>query len=647
MLKIKPAALAGFGILFAALGFSLVGCGSSGGAAATNSSGRARLTIEWPTKPVTRKIPSAAGALLIEFKKADGTRVAARWSVKPTPPATQTSVEAFAGLPVGPLTLSITAYPARQDSAAPEAVAGGVPTDGARTGFASVGAQGIANQSVVIKPDDGTGTITLLMEPATKELAIVPDKTVVAPGDTVNFRVEGRISATDTRVVLLDPANLRWSVSGDAVALGSGAGVGTFSVSVTGFVQPFSVSVTDGESSATKNVQAQASPIAVGGTASVGIIGAGAAGTDEYIGEGFMSLNGNRGPSSDGSVTQNFAGVFVYPRPLSSTRPIVDGLGFRIDPDPLTRPFATVIPPLPASGSQIGYVFQAVDATIEITRFTVNSAPAVTVAGSSSYKIPGASGGADDPKFVGLDRISPTRLLALTRSAGEVYRRVVYNIVESGSGATLEEASSARVQLPSGAGAFGVAIGGGVAPDIAADAQGRLYLFGTDGKIHRFGADGSLDSTFVSSATFPGLDDLEVGADGLVYLSVGDRRAALTSLGGVRTPLATVLPTAPAYEYFGKTSGNTYIPVPAAQADVYVLVQDRPTASQVAIKVHDIGARVGELFKEGTTDGTVTNSSNQPLFKNINDGTVGTVASASTVPMIYYHYLWDFKTQNP
>lgn len=181
------------GIVPAILALSLLGCGGSNGSSSSRGRGAATLRVVWPDRG--RAIPTAANSIRIVLIKG-GTEVANELVARPA--VGNESETEFTDLPVGTLTVAVTAYP---------------NVDG--TGIGQAAGTGTLTTSI---DTPATATISLVSTAAT--LTISPATIRVGKGTTTTLTANAKDAQGN--VVLLsanggdDP--IQWSVSDSAVA---------------------------------------------------------------------------------------------------------------------------------------------------------------------------------------------------------------------------------------------------------------------------------------------------------------------------------------------------------------------------------------------------------------------------------------------
>ena len=192
----------------------LAGCGGNGGSvvgsSTSNGTGRAALTIAWPTR--TRLIPSAANSIAVVIQQ--GTTTAATQIVT-RPAAGGTSTVNFPVLPTGALSVTATAYPNADATRAAQAAA-------------SLPLLVTANQ---------TTRFSLTMSSTIDHLDITAVSASVGVGATLAITATAKDAAG--AVVLLTPAKLQRlsdnvaSATVDASGIVTGVAIGSANIRVT------------------------------------------------------------------------------------------------------------------------------------------------------------------------------------------------------------------------------------------------------------------------------------------------------------------------------------------------------------------------------------------------------------------------------
>jgi hypothetical protein len=124
MMRVRFLSLLLLGFLLTIGGPFLNGCGSADGSMSSPmvSAGRARLLIRWPSRTDTRLIPFAANSIRVRLTNADGSRLFGE-SLLIRPADGGPTTVSFEQLPIGPLTVTATAYPGNDGSGVGQATA--------------------------------------------------------------------------------------------------------------------------------------------------------------------------------------------------------------------------------------------------------------------------------------------------------------------------------------------------------------------------------------------------------------------------------------------------------------------------------------------------------------------------------------------
>lgn len=175
--------------------------GCSGGASSVSPgtasrTGRARFTIQWPTR--SRLIPTAANSIRIRVSQ-DATLIAERTLPRPTEGGTVNTT--FNDIPEGQCRVNATAYP---------------QADGTGIG------QATAEAPINVQPGQ-VSDIRLTMESAITRLEVTPALSWVGEGGTIPLTATAK-DATDAIVLT---SALQWSSDNPTVATVTGAGVVT------------------------------------------------------------------------------------------------------------------------------------------------------------------------------------------------------------------------------------------------------------------------------------------------------------------------------------------------------------------------------------------------------------------------------------
>lgn len=196
----------GLGLL--ALSLLAVGCGGSNGSSVSNPApiaaetrGSATLRVIWPNREA-RLIPLAANSIQIVVSS-NGVSVAEALVARPTDGTNETSTT-FNDLPVGTLSVSVTAYPNADGTGVGQAVGTGTLTTSATvpaTATVALGSTAVSLSISPASPNVGKGTSTTLSASA-----------LDADGNTVLLSAGGG----DESIV--------WSVDDTSIATIAGSG---------------------------------------------------------------------------------------------------------------------------------------------------------------------------------------------------------------------------------------------------------------------------------------------------------------------------------------------------------------------------------------------------------------------------------------
>lgn len=189
--------------------YSAVGCG---GHSSHHNRGSIRFTVAWPPAE-TRVIPAAAQSLLVKIK--DGSTVLNTQLI-----ARPASTTTFTELPVGPLTVDVSAFASTDGTGTPLASAS-VPT--------TIVANGSVNVDVTLV----SSIDHLEISPSPLTLAALTTGTITMTAKDVNGSV-----------VLVDPSSVSYSSSDSSVASVSSSGV----VTAGGSVGTATITVTEADS---------------------------------------------------------------------------------------------------------------------------------------------------------------------------------------------------------------------------------------------------------------------------------------------------------------------------------------------------------------------------------------------------------------
>lgn len=216
MMRVRFLSLLLLGFLLTISGLFLNGCGSAGGtmSSPTASVGRARLTIRWPSRTDTRLIPFAANSIHVRLTNADGSRLFGD-SLLVRPADGGPAAVSFERLPIGPLTVTATAYPGNDGSGVGQATAQ-TTTDI------------VANQIAEFR---------LTLASTIDHLEVSPTTASVTTGETVQITATAKSAAGE--VVLTDSSTFTYTSDNTAVAtvapggLVTATGAGTTNITVT------------------------------------------------------------------------------------------------------------------------------------------------------------------------------------------------------------------------------------------------------------------------------------------------------------------------------------------------------------------------------------------------------------------------------
>jgi streptogramin lyase len=192
----------------------LAGCGSGGGTDSSRSVGALTFDILWPEQ--TRLIPEAAQSIKVDVRAQGSQTVVATQAISRPPIGTNTTTVTFPAVPVGPVTITATAYPQPNAQGTPLA-----------TG--SVNVTIIAGQTVTA-PD-------LTMASTINTIEVVSNKISPAGGETFTLTATAKNQAG--AVVMTTPGKLQWTASQGVTFQSSGstatasAAPGTYVFSVT------------------------------------------------------------------------------------------------------------------------------------------------------------------------------------------------------------------------------------------------------------------------------------------------------------------------------------------------------------------------------------------------------------------------------
>jgi hypothetical protein len=171
--------------------FALPGCGGGGNglSAAGSRSGRAAITVTWPSR--SRLIPLASNSIKIDIKQ--GALVVGSKTVARPADGISTTVT-IDPLPTGDLTAIATAYP---------------QADG--TGIAQ------AAGTVPLHVNSGqTATFTLTLGSTVSSLSLTPAASTIPSGGTTHIDLTARDSGGN--VVLISPSKVRWEALNPTIA---------------------------------------------------------------------------------------------------------------------------------------------------------------------------------------------------------------------------------------------------------------------------------------------------------------------------------------------------------------------------------------------------------------------------------------------
>ena len=169
----------------------LVGCGGgSGSSAASRTTGKATLTITWPTT-TAKLIPAASNSITVAFLNGS-TTVGTQTVSRPT--TGNTSTVSFGSLPAGSLTLYAAAYPTTGGTGTPQAS---------------------ATQTVTITAGS-TASLAISMASTIASLSVSPTSVSVAAGSTTTVVATPKDSSGAT--VLVGTSTLTYASSNTSVA---------------------------------------------------------------------------------------------------------------------------------------------------------------------------------------------------------------------------------------------------------------------------------------------------------------------------------------------------------------------------------------------------------------------------------------------
>ena len=215
--RLVPFAVLGLAVCGAIGMTTLAGCGGGGGtknaaSVVSQATGRATLSIKWPTAAQSRLIPTASASILVNFIR-NGSVVSTQTIARPT--GSDTTTTTFSNLPVGDITVAIAAYP-----------------NADATGVAQAGA---AATLTITDNQDTALTVTLASTIASVVLS--PASPSVVLGATTTLGAAAYNAAGE--VVLTTPSKTTLVSSDTAVAtidsagLVTGVGLGTATITAT------------------------------------------------------------------------------------------------------------------------------------------------------------------------------------------------------------------------------------------------------------------------------------------------------------------------------------------------------------------------------------------------------------------------------